>query len=246
MRQDIVLLSDIATEFGIDKSNARKYVLKEGFEFIKTRTEETRGQETLALTEEDANAIRTIREEQGYVMYSNASGEQRRQIRRSKSVGYFYIIQLVPDLKPERVKLGFAQSIENRFGDHRVAAPTAEILRTWPCKRTWERAVIDSVTQEDCNPLSTESFDCGNLDKLVKRVDDFFQLMPIDCLVEQLALPEPLPDKPDKPDENTEEFVKDVRKLHEEGISGAEIQRRVFGSVGGGNFYRLKNILESQ
>jgi hypothetical protein len=36
--------------------------------------------------------------------------------------GYFYIIQIVPEALPNRVKIGFADNVEKRLNEHRTAA----------------------------------------------------------------------------------------------------------------------------
>jgi len=166
---NVVLLKDLADELGLDKSNMRRYVLKQGFQPIKVRTPESRGQKTLALSNEDAEAIRALREEQGFLSIRSINDNGK---------GWFYIIQLLPDLKPDRVKLGFTNSVESRLQAHRTAAPTAKVLRAWPCKRTWEVAVIDCITQVHCSTVGFEVFDCEKLDALIEKAETFFSLMP--------------------------------------------------------------------
>jgi len=46
--------------------------------------------------------------------------------------GYFYIIQLVPEALPNRVKIVFADNVATRLAEHRTDAPTAKLLKTWP------------------------------------------------------------------------------------------------------------------
>lgn len=165
-----VLLKDLAQELGLDKSNVRRYVLKQGVEFLKVRTSETRGQQTLALSEEDANFIRERRRAEGFSSPEPVI---------SNGEGWFYVVQLVPELKPGRIKLGFAKDAENRLRAHRTSAPTAEVLKTWPCKRAWEGTVVDCITQKGCKSFSTEVFDCENLDRLIELAEAFFRLMPV-------------------------------------------------------------------
>ncbi len=90
----------------------------------------------------------------------------------------FYIIQLAPDLKPGRVKLGFTSVVAERLAEHQVSAPTAVLYHTWPCHRSWEKAAIASLTRAGCTMLRNESFDCDNLEDMVARGDAFFALMP--------------------------------------------------------------------
>ena len=91
--------------------------------------------------------------------------------------GRFYIIQLVPDIKPERVKLGYSDNIEKRLKTHRTTAPTAKLLKSYPCKRTWEPVVIGLVTH-GCQDVGGEVFDCDSLCAIVERCNGVFRLMP--------------------------------------------------------------------
>lgn len=174
MDTEYVLLKDLAAELGLDKSNARKYIMKAGISMFKVRTPESRGQLTLALSPEDAETIREMRQSQGYVM-----GKRSGHVVGGDDVGQFYVMQLVPELEEGRVKLGFAKDPEARLASHRTAAPTAMLLRAWPCRRCWEYAAIASITREDCEALSGEVFRTFALGSLVNRGDEFFALMPL-------------------------------------------------------------------
>jgi len=50
-------------------------------------------------------------------------------------------------------------------------------LSSWQCKRVWERAAIDCVT-DACEKLHTEVYRTATLDKLRDRAEAFFTLMP--------------------------------------------------------------------
>ena len=95
---EYITLRELADEFGLDRSHTRKYVLKLGFSPIRIRTQDSKNQLTLAVTIEDAEAIREIRASQGY----GSSGKPA-----DNSKGYFYIIQVIPEFAPTRIKLGF-------------------------------------------------------------------------------------------------------------------------------------------
>jgi len=171
MNENFVTLKDLAQELGLDRSNLRKYVLSHGFEFAQVRTPESRGQMTLALTTEDAETIREMRAREGFVLGKIGTGS-------GSGNGWFYIIQVVPDLAPNRIKLGFSTNVDARLQAHRTAAPTASLIETWVCKRTWERAAMDSATKTDCQLIANEVFECGDIDNLVSRCEQFFALMP--------------------------------------------------------------------
>jgi hypothetical protein len=166
---EYVTLKDLSAEFGLDRSNLRKYLLANDFEFVKVRTAESGHQLTLALTLEDAEAARTLRENEGYF---------RKTIVIENGYGYFYIIQLVPEFDPLRVKLGFASNVDTRLQAHRTAAPTAKLIKAWRCKKIWEQTAIDSITRCDCKLIMNEVFTCDSIDALVERTDRFFEIMP--------------------------------------------------------------------
>lgn len=169
----IVLLKDLANEFGLDRSNMRRYAIKNGFEPLKVRTSGSRGQLTLALSLEDAEAIRQLRQSQGYT-----TRERVGKPIRDNGIGWFYIIQLVPELEAGRVKLGFTKDINSRMNAHKTVAPTAKLLWGKSCNRNWELAAIASITREGCHPLSDEVFIADNLDTLIKRSEEFFAILP--------------------------------------------------------------------
>lgn len=168
MEETVVLVSDLATELGMDKSNLRRYIIDHGIGMAKVRTQSSRGQLTLALSIEGAEAVRAFRQTDGYAS----------QVIVSNGPGYFYIVQVIPKLLPTRVKLGYAANPETRLKAHQTSAPTAVLLKSWPCKRTWEQTVIDCITRIDCTHIANEVFECGNLDTLIERGDALFALLP--------------------------------------------------------------------
>lgn len=114
---------------------------------------------------------------------SNASGATSTQplasvaAFASDDVGFFYLIQLEPDHDPGRFKVGFTMDLDARLQKHRCAAPFAQYVNSWPCKRLWERAAIDCVTSGS-EKLHTEVFRVGSLERLVSRAHAFFAVMP--------------------------------------------------------------------
>lgn len=167
-----VLLSELANEFGLDRSNARKYVLKNGFSFVQVRQKTGLGgrQKVLALSTEDAVSVREMRSAEGFIEAS---------VILTATQGYFYIIQPVPELDPNRVKLGYATDTKSRLDQYKTICPTAMIVRYWPCLPVWEQSVIASVTRTECNRLGVEVYRCDDLSTLVQRAEQFFELMPL-------------------------------------------------------------------
>lgn len=167
-----ILLKDLADELGLDRSNARKYVLRLGISFLKVRTPDSKGQLTLALTPEDAETVKKTRLNEGF-----AIGKRPGKVIADNR-GWFYIFQVVPELEPGRVKLGFTDNMDSRLRAYGTIAPTSKVLKTWPCKRSWEPAALASLTREGCTSLSAEVFVTDDLEALVERGEAFFALMP--------------------------------------------------------------------
>jgi hypothetical protein len=107
-------------------------------------------------------------------------------------VGVFYVVRLVPDLDPKRLKLGFAENLNQRLARHRTAAPTARVLRAWPCRRAWELTSIDALTREGCRLVLNEVFECDDPEALAARGDAFFSMLPVPDARAPLASASPL------------------------------------------------------
>lgn len=168
--EEFVSLKDLAKRLGMDRSHARRYVLKLGYTFHKRRTADSGRQLTLCVTSDQADEIVSRRADKGFLGSS---------VVTVSDVGVFYVIQLVPELAPQRLKLGFAESLEQRLSQHRTAAPTARVVRAWPCKRSWESTAIDALTRIGCRLVLNEVFDCEDPDALVQRGDAFFGTLPL-------------------------------------------------------------------
>ena len=180
---EFVSIKDLAARLGMDRSHARRYVLKLGYAFHKRRTSDSGSQLTLCVTSAEAAQIISQRADKGFLAST---------VVAVSDVGVFYVIQLVPDLDPMRLKLGFAASLEQRFLEHRTAAPTARVLRAWPCKRSWERTAMDALTREGCRLILNEVFECDEPNALVGRGEAFFSLLPQPDLRVSLAKTSPL------------------------------------------------------
>lgn len=167
--EEFVSLKQLAIELGMDRSNTRKYVLKSGFRPHKRRTPDSGGQLTLALTLEEARRIRAKRQEEGFLASNKVF---------PKETGFFYVIRLVPELDPRRIKLGFAEDVTLRLAQHKTAAPTAVLVNCWPCKRSWEGTAIDCLAGSECRLILNEVFECEDVEALVARGNQFFKLLP--------------------------------------------------------------------
>ena len=164
-----VSIKELANRLGMDKSGARRHVLKLGFKPQKRRMPDSANQLTLTVTAAEAEAIIQQRLDQGFLSSDKAV---------PYDVGFFYVIQLIPELAPLRVKLGFANDMPDRLAQHRTSAPTATLVKSWPCRRSWEVTAMDALTARGASFILNEVFEVDDLKDLVQRGDAFFALLP--------------------------------------------------------------------
>jgi hypothetical protein len=167
--QELVPLRLLARELRIDRSHFRRYVTRFGIHPQKRQTKDSGNKLVVTVTAQEADIVRQARREQGY----RVDGRET-----DLMVGVFYVIQLVPELDHHRIKLGFAEDVRTRLEQHRTAAPTAMVLKTWPCKRSWEFTVIDALSSSNCRLILNEVYECSDATILLARADDFFALLP--------------------------------------------------------------------
>ena len=168
MSTHYVSIRELADEFGIHHTNARRYVRKLGLKPEKRRYAGSRSAQDV-LTSEDADYVRKKRREEGL---DGSLGEPL------QDTGVFYVIQVAPELDSSRLKLGYADAIEARLSQHRTAAPTAKLVKTWPCRRSWEGTAIDCLTREGCRLILNEVYECADIDQLLARGEAFFGVLP--------------------------------------------------------------------
>ena len=178
MSEEYVLLSMLAREWGIDKSTVRKYVKRKGYDFVRVRGDDRTHQVVLGLSVENAELLREARSQDGYSTRSESSERGGNSRLIENGTGFFYLVQLEPRFIPSRVKLGYASDPERRLGAYRTTHPQATILKTWPCRSTWEQTAIDSLTAEHCTPSGGEVFECTDIENMIHRGEIFFSCLP--------------------------------------------------------------------
>jgi hypothetical protein len=172
-----VTLREMTENLGLDRSNGRKWLLEAskrlGLAPVKVRTSSGRGQMALAWSADDAKRLIDHRITQGYAVGGGTAG-----VSDNNGQGTFYMLRIVPELCPRRIKAGFADSLEQRIRDHRCTAPTAELLQTWPCKRPWEPAALACLSVMAAKSHSNEVFDIDDPSTAVERLGTFFSMLP--------------------------------------------------------------------
>lgn len=167
---EMIGIPEIARRLGVDMATVRRLIARES-EVLQLTLHRGKA-DRLLLSKDDADRlIASYEARRGPV---SEAGEDAAKFDR---YGFFYVIQLVPEAIPNRVKVGFADNVEKRLTEHKTAAPTAKLLKTWPCKRSWDYAAMDSITREGCKLVLNEVFE-GDVQGFIDRGDRFFALMP--------------------------------------------------------------------
>lgn len=150
---ELVRLSEIAKRLGIDISTARRVLSRYTTELSLVPT--TGKQNVIYLSTEDAERLVSFYEGRTARSVSAQSSDSVAYQR----FGYFYLIQLVPEALPLRVKIGYTDNLDARIAEHRCSAPTARLVKSWPCKRSWDYAAMDSITRTGCHLVLNEVYE---------------------------------------------------------------------------------------
>ena len=166
-----VSVLDLATQVGKRKQTIFKILARLKIQTTKQRSSDSRGQLIAYVSAEDAQRVIEL-------LKTDVPGAALGTIAATDNeIGVFYLLALEPDHDPGRFKLGFAVHLPERLQKHRCSAPLLKVVRSWPCKRLWEKTAIDAVTV-GCERLHTEVFRTDSISAVVERGDRFFAVMP--------------------------------------------------------------------
>lgn len=169
---EYMTLKEVAEKTGLDRSNSRKWLIKNGFSFIQVRDEESK-QLVNALIIEDAERAIELRARQGF----SAQNGQASPVVLNDNSGFFYVVQLMPDIAPNRIKIGFASSLPSRLDAHRTTCPRLELVKCWPCQRVFEPAVVAVAANGSAKLYGGEVYDVESLESMIERLDAFFSMI---------------------------------------------------------------------
>lgn len=92
----------------------------------------------------------------------------------------FYIIQLEPEVDPERIKFGVAKSVRKRFNDYHLTHFDAILLAEWPIDRQDEvKTITEMVDGLDCEHVKGEVYDVFDIPGLMERARKMMPSAPI-------------------------------------------------------------------
>ena len=190
--EDYVSFYELAKRLGVSYDTVRRSIVKFGDELgiavKKMKIPGSKGALTQCISGEDANTLVAFFENKSKSDQIGDSDENDISFRR---FGYFYIIQIVPELMPNRVKIGYTDNLDQRLREHQTSAPTARFVKHWECKRSWDQAVMDSITREGCALVMNEVYE-GDVKSFVSRTDALFAMLPSSSTEIPLAESSPL------------------------------------------------------
>ena len=167
---ELLGLGEIAKRMNVEISTVRRLLAREG-DALGIKTIRGKGLKLFLSSEDAETLIANYEARRGPI---EGTTEEAATFDR---YGFFYFIQLVPEAVPNRAKIGFADNVDRRLTEHHTAAPTATVLKAWPCKRSWDYAAMDSITRDGCKLVLNEVYE-GDISKFIERGDSFFAVMP--------------------------------------------------------------------
>jgi hypothetical protein len=178
MTEDLISVKEFAEAHGLLKQTIFKVLKRLEIEPSKSRGgSQNRGQTISWITQEQANRVlETLAASRSY--HPEPAGEETELPDAALyDIGVFYLLCLEPEHDSNRFKVGFASNLNERLRQHRCSAPFIQVIKTWPCRRLWEKTAIECVT-EGCERLHTEIFRAHSLKTVEEKCEQFFALMP--------------------------------------------------------------------
>ena len=178
MADELISLKDAAAELDVRDKWLHKIIKALDIEGIMRRDPSRRNQLVKCISQPEFGRVAeevARRRTRNPLGHDDAGGNEE---VISTEQGVFYLVQLEPDHDPNRFKLGFTANMPERLRALCLSAPFAKVMKTWPCKRRWEKTAIDCVTTS-CDQLHTEVFRSDSLDGVIAKCEAFFGIMPL-------------------------------------------------------------------
>lgn len=177
MSKELVSVIDAAAQLGRCKQTVFKVLRRLGIEATRRRDSSRGNQLVSYITQDQFRRVRAELSPNAPASEVTTTDAENGSNSLSTQQGLFYLVQLEPRDDPGRFKVGYAANVSDRLRALRCSAPFAQVVRTWPCRRLWEKTAIDCVTP-GCEQVHTEVFRTDSLDDVAKRCERFFELMP--------------------------------------------------------------------
>ena len=83
--------------------------------------------------------------------------------------GNVYVVQLMPESLPNRVKVGFSMDMDKRLASFTTICPNAKLLASWKGDTEKERAAINLLAAK-YNKVGREVFDVNDIELLKEEI----------------------------------------------------------------------------
>lgn len=178
MTDNLISVKEFAQANGLLRQTVFRVLKRLGIEPSKSRGgSHNRGQTISYITEHQARLV--LEAHASSRNFQNGQEGEEREFRDATlyDVGVFYLLRLEPEHDANRFKVGFASNLNERLRQLRCSAPYTQVVKTWPCRRLWEKTAIECVT-DGCERLHTEVFRALSLETVEERCAQFFAVMP--------------------------------------------------------------------
>jgi hypothetical protein len=165
-----ILILDLAGEVGQHRVNLLKDLKRRGYELIDVRDPTTGNQKAKAVSRLDAEAYVTERQREGF-------GKSVKKGRPEE--GFVYVIVPDPELRADRVKIGWTTNLDQRLGSYRAIAPELCVLRIWPAKTQAIETVTLLVAERFAARIGMELFDVPTINVFLQELDGLFAVLGI-------------------------------------------------------------------
>lgn len=178
MTDHSISVKEFAEANGLLRQTVFKTLKRLDIEPSKSRGgKQNRGQTISYITEDDARRVLEALAASRSYQPEREGDETEFPDAALYDIGVFYLLCLEPEHDPSRFKVGFASNLNERLRQHRCSAPFTQVVKTWPCRRLWEKTAIECVT-DGCERLHTEVFRTQSLESVEAKCTQFFAMMP--------------------------------------------------------------------
>lgn len=158
MTDNLISVKEFSEMNGLRRQSVFKVIKRLGIEPEKSRGgNENRGQTISYITDSEARLILEVIGSNKNISKGDDDRDTELPEATLYDIGVFYLLSLEPEHDLNRYKVGFANNVNDRLRQHRCAAPFANVVKTWSCRRLWEKTAIECVTA-GCEQLHTEVF----------------------------------------------------------------------------------------
>lgn len=178
MTENMISVKEFAEANGLRRQTVFKVLKRLGIEPSKSRGgSQNRGQVISCITEHDAHSV--IEALASSRNFQNGQEGEDTELPDAAlyDIGVFYLLRLEPEHDPSRFKVGFANNLNERLRQLPCSVPYIQVVKTWPCRRLWEKTAIECVT-DGCERLHTEVFRALSLETVEEKCSQFFAIMP--------------------------------------------------------------------